>query len=200
MNGSLSPASDIRNLGEVLGLAIVLLFLAVFVISQSGVTFGPGGTLTSSNKEPGTIASGNAVAAASGQDSAWPVCGIVTTEFGVPHAPWQASHTGIDIANPAGHVGDAVTPFKKGTVIAADSSISTGWGKHVVIDHGDSLTSLYGHMSGINVSVGQVIAPGHTLGWEGSTGWSTGPHVHFEVREFGTPADPRDFVSGDPGC
>lgn len=200
MNRTASSHTDIRNFTDMLVLSLVLLVLAVFVITQSGVTFGPGTTLASNNDEKPNAPTANAVAVASGEDTAWPVCGIVTTEFGVPHAPWQSSHTGIDIANPAGRAGDGITPFRKGTVIVSDPSASTGWGKYVIVDHGSGVTSLYGHMSGVNVREGQHVAPGSTIGWEGSTGHSTGPHVHFEVRHHGTPVDPRDFVTGNPGC
>lgn len=167
---------------------------------QSGVTLGSKNRLTANDDEPKALALGTPVSAASGPEIVWPVCGIVTASFGVPHRPWQATHTGIDIANSNGRSGDDISPFKKGVVITADSSVSTGWGKHVIVDHGNNITSLYGHMSGVNVKVGQRVTPGDTIGWEGSTGNSTGPHVHFEIRKNGAPVDPRDLVRGNPGC
>jgi murein DD-endopeptidase MepM/ murein hydrolase activator NlpD len=129
--------------------------------------------------------------------SIWPIHGKVTTEFGVFHEPWQATHTGLDIssAKPAG-----VTPvaaFHAGTVIQVIHS-SVSYGNHVVIDHGGGLTSLYGHMADTTVSVGQQVNAGDIIGHEGSTGASTGPHVHFETDINGTPVSPRRYVTGNP--
>lgn len=128
----------------------------------------------------------------------WPVKGVITEEFGVPHLPWQATHTGIDIANSQQKIGDPVTPFMSGKVITADPSEKTGWGKYVVVDHGNNITSLYGHLSAVNVTKGQEVKLGDVIGLEGSTGRSTGPHVHFEVRVYGVPVNPRVFVLGEP--
>jgi murein DD-endopeptidase MepM/ murein hydrolase activator NlpD len=130
--------------------------------------------------------------------TAWPVRGYVSEEFGVPHLPWQKTHTGIDVANPLGIPGDPVTPFIVGKVIIADDSEKTGWGKYVVVDHGNSITSLYGHLSAVNVVKDQEVKPGDTIGLEGSTGHSTGSHVHFEIRVYGVPVNPRVFMVGDP--
>ncbi len=127
----------------------------------------------------------------------WPVLGVVTLRFGESDLPYQPFHTGIDIANPQGKVGDPVTPFMKGNVIYADE-ISWGYGKHVIIDHGNNITSLYGHLNEINVTKGQDVSPGDIIGHEGQTGWATGPHVHFEIRVFGIPVSPETFVEGQP--
>ena len=79
--------------------------------------------------------------------------------------------------------------------IASLAVIYAGWeggyGNLVVIDHGGGLATAYGHQSRIAVSVGQSVSQGETIGYVGSTGHSTGPHLHFEVRHFGTPIDPR---------
>jgi murein DD-endopeptidase MepM/ murein hydrolase activator NlpD len=131
----------------------------------------------------------------------WPVCGYISEEFGIPHLPWQTHHTGIDIANPWHKIGDPVTPIMSGTVTVADASDTSGYGKYVVINHGHSITSLYGHLSTINVMVGQEVESGDIIGLEGSTGASTGPHVHLEVRVTGVPVEPRIFLVGEPvGC
>lgn len=119
-----------------------------------------------------------------------PVAGTVTNEFGEPHPPYYLSHSGIDIA---GRTGDPITVFSPGKVIYA-GEIFWGFGKHVIVDHGDNVTSLYGHLSAINVKEGQDVQPGDLLGLEGSTGWSTGTHLHFEVRVFGVPVNPRLFI------
>ena len=127
----------------------------------------------------------------------WPVSGVVTLEFGESDLPYQPFHTGIDIANAQGKIGDAITPFMKGTVIDVEH-LSWGYGNYVVIDHGNNVTSLYGHMSQTKAQNGQSVQPGDTIGLEGETGWATGPHVHFQINVFGVPVNPRTFVTGNP--
>ncbi len=127
----------------------------------------------------------------------WPVHGIVTLGFGESDLPYQPYHTGIDIANSRGRIGDPITPFMKGIVVYADE-IDWGYGKHIIIDHGNRITSLYAHLSEINTTTGQEVKPGDVIGKEGSTGWSTGPHLHFETRVFGIPVNPRTFIEGNP--
>lgn len=124
----------------------------------------------------------------------WPVKGVVTLEFGEVDLPYQPLHTGIDIA---GRIGDPVTPFMKGTVTYV-GDLSWGYGKHVIIDNGNHITSLYAHLSAVYVKEGQEVKPGHIIGKEGQTGWATGLHVHFEVRVFGIPVNPRTFVESNP--
>ena len=68
-----------------------------------------------------------------------------------------------------------------------------GWGNYCVIDHGDGYQTIYAHMSKCKVTVGQTVTQGQVLGNVGSTGWSTGDHLHFEVRIDGTAVDPMDF-------
>lgn len=131
------------------------------------------------------------------QSSVWPLRGHVTTEFGVPHRPFQPRHTGIDISSylSSGRVG--ITPFREGVVIDVVRS-SRGLGNHIIIDHGGGLTSTYAHLSSINVSEGQRVKPGDTIGYEGTTGTSTGTHLHFEIRENGNPVNPRKYISNNP--
>lgn len=103
----------------------------------------------------------------------------------------KSCHTGWDLAAPTG------TP-----IVAADNgsvaTISNGgaYGKAVMIVHGEGLVTFYAHMNSIAVSIGQVVAKGETIGTVGSTGWSTGPHLHYEVRINGTPYDPRGWYGG----
>jgi len=123
----------------------------------------------------------------------WPITGVITLEFGQSNFPYQVLHTGIDIANAQGKIGDPITPFMQGKVIYA-GEISWGYGKHIIIDHGDNMTSIYAHLSQINVSVGQDVKPGDIIGLMGSTGWSTGPHLHFQTNVFGMPVNPRVFI------
>ncbi|HUV42986.1 MAG TPA: M23 family metallopeptidase [Patescibacteria group bacterium] len=124
----------------------------------------------------------------------WPVTGIITLEFG-ESSRWQLFHTGIDIANPEGKKGDLITPFMPGTVVYA-GQISWGFGKHIIIDHGDNLASIYAHLETIWVEVGQEVKPGDVIGTEDSTGWATGPHLHFQINVFGIPVNPRVFLGG----
>ena len=124
----------------------------------------------------------------------WPLHGVVTLEFGAIDLPYQPLHTGIDIAN----VKDIpVTPFMDGTVTYA-GAISWGYGKHIIIDHGNNISSLYAHLDKIYVYPGEKVTMDQTIGAEGETGWATGPHTHFEIRVFGIPVNPRTFLAGDP--
>ena len=116
-----------------------------------------------------------------------PVNGTLTSRFG---QRWGRLHAGIDIAAPTG------TPI----AAAADGrTIYSGWmsgyGNVVVIDHGGGLSTLYGHQSRRITVVGDTVARGDTIGEVGSTGHSTGAHLHFEVRERGTPVDPIPYLS-----
>lgn len=131
------------------------------------------------------------------ETSIWPMHGKITTEFGANDEPFQASHTGIDISStkPAGVI--PVAAFRAGTVVQVIHS-SISYGNHVVIDHGGGLTSLYGHLHDTTVTVGQHVNAGDILGHEGSTGASTGPHVHFETDLNGVPVSPRQFLAGNP--
>ena len=88
---------------------------------------------------------------------------------------------------------DPVTPFMEG-VVTHVGSLNWGYGYHVIIDHGDNVTSVYGHLSSVKVSEGQSVQPGDIIGKQGSTGWSTGTHLHFETRVYGIPVNPRAFL------
>jgi len=126
--------------------------------------------------------------------SIWPIQGVVTLEFGQPDFPYQPIHTGIDIA---GKFGTPITPFMKGKVIDVEH-LSWGYGNYVVIDNGNNVTSLYGHMNQTSATVGEEVQPGDVIGLEGQTGWATGPHVHFQINVFGIPVNPRTFVVANP--
>lgn len=102
----------------------------------------------------------------------WPAAGTITQEF----KPW---HKGIDIAN---HGGGPILAADSGTVIVASWLDNTGYGNRVMIDHGNGTRTLYGHMSSFSVVVGQTVKRGDKLGMMGSTGRSTGTHLHFEIR------------------
>jgi murein DD-endopeptidase MepM/ murein hydrolase activator NlpD len=116
----------------------------------------------------------------------WPVHGPVTSGFGWR---WGRMHEGIDIAVPSG---TPVVAAASGTVITA--GWLGGYGNLVVIDHGNGLATAYGHNSTVAVGVGQSVAQGEVVAYSGSTGHSTGPHVHFEVRVNGSPVDPLGYL------
>lgn len=127
----------------------------------------------------------------------WPVGGPVSLEFGEIHLPYQPLHTGIDIATTDRRVGDPVIAFMAGTVTYAGEQ-SWGFGKHVIIDHGHHVSSIYAHLDSISATKGQEVEAGTIIGTRGDTGWSTGPHLHFQINIFGIPVNPRLFLTGDP--
>lgn len=113
----------------------------------------------------------------------WPTTGIITQ-----YPVWY--HMALDIANNAR---PAVLAADTGTVIFA-GCIQYGYGCHVIIDHGNGYESLYGHLSQIGVSPGQAVSKGEQIGVMGSTGYSTGTHLHFEIRSGGTILNPLNFL------
>ena len=124
----------------------------------------------------------------------WPVNGTVTSGYGYrvhPITGTRRLHTGLDIS--AGS-GTTIYAAGAGNVIWADWY--GGYGKTVIVDHGGGLTTLYAHQSTINVSVGSSVSSSSVVGYVGSTGFSTGPHLHFETREWGTPVNPMNYLSG----
>lgn len=116
----------------------------------------------------------------------------VTSEFGVRTDPFLgigAMHTGLDFR---AEVGDPVHATGPGRVVAAGRQ--GGYGLCVDVDHGNGVVTRYGHLSGISVNVGDEVRAGDRLGLAGSTGRSTGPHLHYETRVAGEPVDPRDWL------
>jgi murein DD-endopeptidase MepM/ murein hydrolase activator NlpD len=117
-----------------------------------------------------------------------PVVGPVTSPFGQRPRDF---HEGIDFGVPQG---TTVHAARAGKVIAAGAS--GGYGLKVDLDHGQGVVTRYAHMSRIDVHVGDSVAAGGALGLSGSTGESTGPHVHFEIRINGKAVDPAPYLAG----
>lgn len=126
--------------------------------------------------------------------SIWPASGDVTSRFGWRSSPWGGwgsdYHPGIDIAN---DIGTPIVAAADGDVVFAGWN-SGGYGNLVQVDHGNGTVTLYGHNSANSVSVGQKVHKGDIVAYMGSTGNSTGPHVHYEVRVNGTAVNPASFL------
>ncbi len=166
--------------------------MAVIVLTQTGINV-VSDKLATKDIQTNTVEIHNPatgeVKAEIHQAMIWPVGGVITLEFG-QSSGYQAFHTGIDIAH---KTGDPIGAFMDGTVIYA-GEIFWGYGKHVIIDHGNDVTSVYGHLDKIYVYKGQKVQVGEVIGNEGRTGWATGPHLHFEIRVHGIPVNPRTFL------
>lgn len=122
----------------------------------------------------------------------WPLRGRLTSPFGPRTHPIYGTpdfHSGVDLAVPVGTPVHAAAP---GTVIWA--AARGGYGLLVVIDHGDGYSTYYAHLSRILVEVGQFVEVGQVIALSGNTGLSTGPHLHFEIREQGQPLNPLPFL------
>jgi len=124
--------------------------------------------------------------------SLWPVEGIVTGSFGERIDPFNgegAFHTGIDIS----------TPFGTPILAPADGLVKAteyinGYGRTIIVDHGHGISTLYGHLSGYGVTSGEAIHRGDVIGFVGSSGRSTGDHLHYEVRIHDTPVSPHKYL------
>lgn len=132
---------------------------------------------------------------------AYPVRGPETQPFGCTNFSLEPQtkdcrggfHAGIDLAPSEG------TPIRAaGDGIAYALPDYQFYGNHVLVQHVGGLATVYGHMTRMNVGWGQQVKAGDLLGWVGSTGNSTGPHLHFEVRYGGVPVDPKPYLEGSP--
>ena len=146
--------------------------LASQIVAAQGGTPAPSGSVA-----PGP---------ASASGLAWPVSGTLTSTFG---PRWGRMHEGIDVA---GGAGTPIGAAAAGTVILTGPN--GGYGNLVVVDHGNGVSTAYAHLSSISVSVGQSVGQGTVVGGMGTTGNSTGVHLHFEVRVNGSPVDPLGYL------
>lgn len=132
---------------------------------------------------------GKAVAAL---PSRWPVRGAVNSEFGNRQSPWTSGiefHSGIDIR--ASH-GTGIYAPASGSVVLA--GVHQEYGNAIILDHGQDIRSLYGHLSRLNVQPGQRVERGGLIGWTGNTGRSSGPHLHYEILVRGHAVNPRAYL------
>lgn len=160
--------------------------------SDNGESNGGGGSYTPVQPETPDID------VPSGSGFVWPApgCYTLTSPFGENRG---YSHGGIDIGTP---MGTTIVAAESGTVIASNNSCPHNWGKngscgcgggygnYVFIDHGNGKLTIYGHLTNAIVSTGQTVTKGQTIGYAGSTGNSTGPHLHFECQYYGVKYDP----------
>ena len=141
-------------------------------------------------KEQGMLATPETAASGFG----WPTAGYVASGYGYRWHPILGGnrlHMGIDLGS---IMGQSVWASKSGVVIRA--GWAGGYGKMVVIDHGGGFSSLYAHLQSISVGEGHLVRAGEEVGKMGSTGLSTGPHLHFEIRVNGVAQDPLQYLSG----
>lgn len=135
-----------------------------------------------------TVGTGNLV---------WPsYCTYITSRQGPRTHPVTGeykNHGGTDIG---ASYGSAIYAADSGTVVRSSDGWNGGWGNYVMIDHGNGMQTLYAHMSSRAVSVGQTVSRGQTIGYVGSTGMSTGPHLHFEMYVNGSRIDPQTRYPG----
>jgi murein DD-endopeptidase MepM/ murein hydrolase activator NlpD len=155
------------------------------------------GEVSALEKESEQIAAELAAKQSSGGESpgviGWPINAAVGSGFGYRVHPifgTKKLHTGIDLSAGAG---TPIRAAEAGKVIMARTW--GGYGRTVVIDHEGGLSTLYAHQSSILVSEGQRVGRGDVIGYVGCTGYCTGPHLHFETREWGTPVDPMKYLS-----
>ena len=156
-------------------------------------------TALSGHLEQGLVFESRSWSAASGEmvnaadaPSLWPVIGRLTSSFGEREDPFNgegAFHAGIDIAT---FYGDPVRAPADGLVQMAGPA--SGYGREMILDHGQGITTVYGHLSGFAVVAGQQVKRGQVIGYVGSAGRSTGPHLHYEVRIRNTPVNPHKYL------
>ena len=124
--------------------------------------------------------------------SLWPIQGPITSSFGEREDPFNgegAFHKGIDISAPKG------TPIRASADgVVETAAMENGYGREVLLDHGHGIKTLYGHMSGFTVTQGQSVVRGQVIGYVGSSGRSTGCHLHYEVQIHGTPVNPHKYL------
>lgn len=181
-------------------ISILILFsVAIFANHQQTLAANAVTTMELQNSQPDKInpvqenkKTTDNTGALAATPSIWPASGAVTSGFGQRSSPWEDGselHPGIDIAVDSG---TPVVATADGEVVK--SGLSGGYGNIVQISHGNGIETIYGHNSKVAVSAGQTVKKGQIISYAGSTGRSTGPHVHYEIRVNGTAVDPIKFL------
>lgn len=152
---------------------------------------------SSASAPSGTVSAPGSSTTVGSVTFSWPLSikGTITSKFGArsnPMGSGSENHPGIDIAAPKG---TPVLAAADGTVIISKMNSTGGYGNYIVISHGGSLSTLYGHMSALYANVGDTVSRGQQIGAVGSTGRSTGNHLHFGVLVNGSPVNPLNYVS-----
>ncbi|MBU1027292.1 MAG: M23 family metallopeptidase [Candidatus Margulisbacteria bacterium] len=122
--------------------------------------------------------------------SRWPLHGRIVSRFGYRIYPWRGFHTGIDIS---GNYGSPIRSTADGVVSFV--GWRTGYGKTVIVEHGYGKSTLYAHCSRYAVSHGQKVSKGQVVSYVGNTGYTTGPHLHYEVRTANRPVNPSTYLN-----
>lgn len=145
-----------------------------------------------------TVKSGGVFVAATGMNSGKkvnlgislikPVSGVVTSRYG---QRWGRGHKGIDIGAPKG---TAIKAAAGGTVTVSSYGYNGGYGNYVIVSHGNGIQTVYGHCTALKVSVGQKVSQGQVIATVGSTGRSTGNHLHLEIRVNGVAQNPQNYL------
>lgn len=124
--------------------------------------------------------------------SIWPTLGYVSSGFGYRSYPDSEFHTGLDIVNDYGS-----PVYATATGIVTEADWDGGFGYKIVVDHGNGLVTMYAHNARLLVSTGQAVHKGQQIALVGSTGFATGPHVHYQVELWGKPIDPTPYLTGN---
>jgi murein DD-endopeptidase MepM/ murein hydrolase activator NlpD len=192
---------DIRNRAENLGLnaepATVAPPSQPLAVSpvRGTLTSRRGAPITGAGRTGGIIQSPSSVENWNARKQlrlAWPLRGVITSGYGWRTHPifgTREFHTGIDIAGPSG--APIVAAYRG---IVSFVGWKSGYGEIVIVDHGHGILTSYAHLSAATVSPGQAVEQGQEVGRTGSTGWSTGPHLFFEVYEGGVPRNPTGLL------
>ncbi len=151
----------------------------------------PGGSSEASENDNGGAGSAVPITITGTGSWGWPCpgCYYITSRYGTRTHPITGavrSHSGLDIG---ADYGTAIVASDSGVVIMA--YVNGGYGNCIMIDHGNGYYSLYGHLSAYAIYQGQQVTKGQTIGYVGDTGWATGPHLHFEIRQGSTCLDPE---------
>jgi len=170
------------------------------LIQQITASVSSGNSNSNSNSNANTNSGTANVAKPNSGGWVWPVAmsgTYVSSPYGYRYHPITGAyrmHTGIDISAGGIH-GKPIVASKAGTVIYTNYGYGGGYGNYVIVDHGGGYTTLYAHCNSLAVSNGQRVSQGQTIAYVGTTGASTGPHLHFEVRINGNHTNPSNYVS-----